>query len=70
MQNIDTIRFLGDLQRVSVEPGDTLVLKVPQPLPDDVCARLSERIESLFPGHKCIVLCDGLELGVISKMAA
>lgn len=57
--------FTGEMARVQMEPGDVLVLSSAEPIPDDTCMRLRHAMEQEFPGHKCIVLADGLKLGVV-----
>ena len=60
------IQFIGDMQSLALKPGDVLVLKCPGKVSYDTAEKLRDMIETQFPGHKALVLDDGLELGVIS----
>lgn len=62
--NTDEIRFVGDLQRLEVRPGDRFVLMTDQSLSIDLAKRLQESLVSAL-GAPVIVLSDGLQLGVI-----
>ena len=60
------IRYLGDLQRLSLAPDDVLVLSVDQVLEDDTCIRLRQLLQSVIgEQHKCIVLTRGMRLSVL-----
>ena len=65
----DEIRFIGDLQRLELKPGDTLVLKANQVLSQEVIHRLKEQMTDRFPDVPFIILDAGLELGVLGKSA-
>lgn len=59
------VRYVGEMRRVQMQPGDVLVLSTEGPVSDETARRLCEDIQARFKGHKCIVLCDGLRLGVV-----
>lgn len=62
------IRFIGDLQRLEVKPGDKFVLKVHGPLSDETCSRLKELMkEFLGPDAKVCVIAHDIDLGVLSE---
>jgi hypothetical protein len=62
------IRFLGDLQRLEVKPGDRFVLTVPGPVSSKVISFLQKQWEELNVSQgKLIVLTDGCKLGVIGQ---
>jgi hypothetical protein len=63
----DQIRFLGDLQRLEVRPGDVFVLKSRQPLSSEQLKRIHEMWEQNGPGGKLFIQGDGFELGVVSR---
>lgn len=65
----DEIRFVGDMQKVTLKPGDVLVVTCSHPLTDNNAEYLRKYIAESFPGHKCLVLGDGLKLGVVEKVA-
>lgn len=64
-QNAEEIRFLGDVQRLALQPGDVLVLSCPVKLSDAAVASISEVMTACFPNHKGIILQDGMQIGVI-----
>lgn len=65
------VRFVGDLQRLQLQPGDKLVLSVDAVLPGYVRERLKEQVEQFFgDGIRCLVLERGMELGAVSGLAS
>lgn len=61
------IRFLGDVQRLSLKDGDTLVISSPDHLSGEDCAAIREILSSRFPKNEVIVLAAGLKIGVVGK---
>lgn len=60
------IRFLGDLQRLVVHPGDVLVLNCDQVLSDEVATRLkSALLAAVGQDVRVIILGQGMRLGVV-----
>ena len=59
------IRFIGDLTRLQVRPGDKFVLSTDKSISSETAARLREMASSALDGATVIVLSDGLKLGVI-----
>lgn len=64
---MDEIRFIGDLQRVEVKPGDFFVLKCEQRLSFDQYLAARKYISDALGGAKVIVLDAGMTLGVCSN---
>lgn len=62
----EQIRYLGDLQRLEVRPGDVFVLRPSGRLSPEQVQRLRERWDSLGLGGKLLVLECGFDLGVVS----
>lgn len=64
------VRFLGDVQRLTLQPGDVLVLKCANVLTVETTARLREHVQKIV-GQECkvMVLSGGLEIGVLSPQA-
>lgn len=64
----EEVRYIGDLQRVTVHPGDKFVLSVDFIISDETRNRLQAEWER-FMGHEypIIVLSPGMKLGVIGK---
>jgi hypothetical protein len=63
------IRFLGDLQRLEVRPGDVFVLTVPRDFSREVQYRIVEYWRGIMGDVRLIVLEEGMKLGVISEAA-
>lgn len=63
------IRYLGDLQRLSLKPGDRLVLTVKGQLSRAATERLSACLKERIPGHEVIVLEEGMTLGAVGAEA-
>jgi hypothetical protein len=59
------IRYLGDVRRLVLRPGDVVVLLVPGSIEPESAKRLSETMRANLPGHKVLVLADGLKIGVM-----
>ena len=55
---------VGRLKTLSLEPGDVLVVESNYVLPDHTIARIAQHLESVFVGHRCVVLSEGLKLKV------
>lgn len=68
----EQIEWLRDTQRLRLEPGDVVVVKIPRDTPDrqTVQDAMKEVIRLLFPNNKGIMLPDGVEIGVISPEPA
>lgn len=59
------IRFLGDMERLSLKPGDVLVISSPHELTRESLEGIEAEVGGHFPGHKCCVLAPGLRLGIV-----
>lgn len=65
IMNMD-IRYLGDMHKISLEPGDTLVLQCEHVLSEEDHRVMRDYMEAVMPGHKCIVIGKGMKLGIVS----
>ncbi len=63
MANIAT----GALARLDLKPGDKLVLHCDWLMNQEDRVRAKAYIEAAVPGHECLVLPKGWQLGVISQ---
>lgn len=61
----EEIRYLGDVQRLELQPGDVIVLSSSVTLSEAEMASLREIMMASFPDHKGIILQPGLKFGVI-----
>mgnify|MGYP000913962249 CR=1 FL=1 len=64
------IRYLGDVQRLELRPGDIIVLRLSEGLylTDSARENLKQVAESQLPGHKIIILEDGFQIGILSPV--
>jgi hypothetical protein len=65
------IRYVGELQRLELRPGDKFVLVCPGAISRDMAERLKQTWQD-FAGedHPCAVIADGMKLVVLSDPAA
>lgn len=61
------IRYLGDMQRMDLKPGDRFVLTLAGPASVDMVARLQETWADFANGAKLFVLEPGMKIRVISQ---
>lgn len=61
------LEMLRDMQGVKLGPGDVIVLKHPSVLCENAWDNLKKLIKKEFPDNKCLVLEEGMEIGVIAK---
>jgi len=59
--------LLKDMQVLKLGPGDVIVLKSAITLRDKAIKLILESMKTLFPDNHCVILEEGLEIGVISK---
>lgn len=63
----ERIRYLGDVQRLCLKPGDVIVLQVPGVVSQEMARHLKELMEKTMPGHRCLILESGMKIGVMGK---
>lgn len=61
------VRFLGDVQRLELRPGDVVVLSLDAPVTDQTADLLKRRMETAIPGHQCLIMAAGMKLGVLAR---
>jgi hypothetical protein len=59
------VRFVGDIQRLEMKPGDVLVLSTPKVPSREFVERLIKRLANRWPGVELLVLADGMTATVI-----
>jgi len=63
------ILFIGDMQRLQVNPGDVFVITLPHEIPSARLQVIRECIErdfqKILPGHKVLLMSSGIKLGAI-----
>jgi hypothetical protein len=61
------IKYLGDVQRLTMEPGDVLVLSVHDEISQEAAARLKEQVlATIGTDRKVMVLSRGMKVGVLA----
>lgn len=68
--DLGQVRYLGDVQRLELRPGDIVVLRTPNCISMEAVKRLREYAEQALSDHKVLVLGDGLEIGVLGRAYA
>jgi hypothetical protein len=66
----EEIRYLGDVQRLTLAPGDIVVLNVDMVISAETADRLKARAEKQLPGHQVLILSGGVKLGVLAPERA
>jgi hypothetical protein len=62
----DSVRYLGEVQRLEVNPGEVLVLTVPHVISTETEQRLREQFRRLkLPEHQLLILSGGMRIGVL-----
>ena len=56
---------IKDLERVRLEPGDTLVVRLHSRQPPGEIGRLGDRLHMAFPDNKVLVLYGDMDLFVV-----
>jgi hypothetical protein len=70
MNDDPKIKYLGDVQRLSLQPSDWLVLSVDEAISSEMATRLRVQMEERFPGNRVLILGKGMTLGVVTREAA
>lgn len=65
------VRFLGDVERLALEPRDILVIKVPEHISMETMERIKQAVADVAgQERKVLVLSGGMELGVLAPQEA
>ena len=59
-----TLVEAGEAKAVSLKAGDVIVLEHPKLLSQKAIAHITASVERIFPGHKAIVLEEGMRLSI------
>jgi hypothetical protein len=57
------------LQAINVEPGDIIIITMPEHATEQDLARLAEIIHGKFPGHEVFIKTIGVEVGVVRPVS-
>lgn len=70
-EDLDPIRYIGDMQRLQPQAGDVFVLTTEQPMAEEQAKRIHAKWVSVMGADvKLLLIHGGLRLGVISRPAA
>ena len=61
------IKWLGDMQRVRLGTGDTLVIRFNHPMPMEAVERTRARLQSIWPDVETLFLRGDVDIGVIES---
>lgn len=65
----DEIRYLGDMQRLQVSPGDVFVLKAKGRLTIEGVLQIREQWKQVMGDAPLLVLDDAISLGAVNREA-
>lgn len=60
---------LEEVKRLHLNPGDALVLRVPDDISPEARLWLTEQMKAAFPDHRTVVLTEGFTLEVVEAAA-
>lgn len=62
------VTYLGEVQRLRMQPGDTLVLSCDAHISDETGERIRDHMRAMIGGdHKVLVLGRGMKVGVLGQ---
>jgi hypothetical protein len=63
---LSTLFGPAQLRRLELHAGDVVVLRVSEGIwPEDALGAFVRLVEQRFPGHHCVVLGPGIDIGVL-----
>ena len=60
-------QVIGDIQKVSPQPGDVIVIEHKLPLATGDRMKVQEQFQSLFPKNKVVVMQAGMEMKLVGN---
>jgi hypothetical protein len=63
-RELGQVRWLGDIKRIRVQPGDVFVLSCDRPMSDPQIERIRRQWREVMGETRMLVLHDGMTLGV------
>ena len=60
-------QILGDVQKVSPQPGDVIVIEHHLPLATGDRLKVQQQFQSMFPKNEVVVLQAGMKMKVVGK---
>lgn len=65
MSNDVEFRYLGEVQRLTLNPGDVVVISTDERITQELAEAIRKKASLKFPGHEVLVLSAGLRIGVV-----
>lgn len=62
-----SVRYLGDLQRLTLKPGDTIVLTLAEPVSEEAAQRILAIVRQQLGAVPILILDQGTTLGVLGQ---
>lgn len=59
--------ILGDIKKVSLNPGDVVLIEHHIPMARNDLAVIQKQFELVFPGHKVVVMQAGMKMKVVEQ---
>lgn len=59
------IPAVAAIEKLELKPGDTIVLKFKDHLPQYAAARIDDVMAQKFPGHKILILDNGADINIV-----
>lgn len=60
-------QVIGDIQRISPQPGDVIVIEHKLPLATGDRLKVQQQFQSLFPKNQVVVMQAGMEMKIVSQ---
>lgn len=60
------VKILGSIRKMSVKPGDVVVLKINAPLTMDEREQVRETLRGVFPNNKAMILDNNTSISVMA----
>jgi hypothetical protein len=60
-------QVIGDIQRVSPQPGDVIVIEHKLPLATGDRLKVQQQFQSLFPNNNVVVMQAGMEMKLVGN---
>lgn len=66
----ETLKIIGEIGKISLQPGDVMVITSPVSIGVDACHRMIKQVTAIFPGHQVIFLDSGVKIEVARTASA
>lgn len=63
----EALKIVGDIGKISLRPGDVIVVRLPKKTALELYERIYRRVTSVFPGHEVLVLEETVKIEVARR---